>query len=311
MDRKEFIRNTVLAGFALSHKPARLLNIYPNSSNMSMPSIPYKNKLRDRLWMWGHDSGFYDGPNNVYNIPLSPHISMPDAIKSMGIPNLCVIRDGIPDAEYINQFREVKRIAWALAMGSNKSYQTLKNFVFGLRDTMPNLMGYFLDDSFRFNANSPFDKNSAKETAPAALSLKELKQLHEETLAYKRRLDLALTLYTHQLYPSIQQAVQYIDVVSLWTWNGDDLQHIEDNFKKYRSLVPDKPTLLGIYMWDFGGKKEIDQDLMIKQLDFAYRLYKEGQIEGMIFHSTILVNKHLKAVDYARHWIAKHGNESR
>ena len=270
----------------------------------------YENNLRDRLWMWGHDSGAYDGPDGVYNIPLSSSISMVDAIKSMDIPNVCVIRGGdLPTKEYLKQFEEAKRFAWG--MPYNDSSQAEKDFVFGLRETMPNLTGYFFDDFFTFGGTPEFDENSVDRFAPAHLSMEEMKQLNEEAVAYKRPLDLAVVLYTHQLDSSIQSVMKYFDTVSLWIWEGDEIQKIEENFKKYRSLVPDKPTLLGIYMWDFGGKRELDQAFMIKQLDFAHRLYTEGQIEGLIFHCTPLVNKNLKAVDYARDWIAKHGNDKR
>ena len=73
--------------------------------------------------MWGHDPGVYDGPKGVYNIPLSPPMSMAEGIQSMGIPNVCVIRGGTPDAEYRKQFKDVKRIAWNLSGGSNESYR--------------------------------------------------------------------------------------------------------------------------------------------------------------------------------------------
>ncbi|MFA7172258.1 MAG: hypothetical protein WC340_02380 [Kiritimatiellia bacterium] len=271
----------------------------------------YGNTLQDRLWMWGHDSGVYDGAKGKYNIPLSPPISMADGIKYMGIPNVCVIRHRVGNDEYNKQFKDVKRIAWTLSMGSNQSYQSLKNYVFGLRDTMPNLTGYYLDDFFRFGDKPGFDQNSETVPAPASLSLDELKQLHDETKAYKRRLDLAIVLYTHMLCPAIKPYMKYTDTVSLWIWSGSDIQKIEDNFKKYRSLVPDKPTLLGIYMWDFGGRKELSTEFMGKQLDYAYKLYKQGQIEGMIFHCTPLCNKNLAAVEYAKKWIAEHGGESR
>ena len=62
---------------------------------------------------------------------------------------------------------------------------------------------------------------------------------------------------------------------------------------------------------DFGGKKELSAEFMARQLDFAYRLYLDRQIEGMIFHCTPLCNKGLAAVDYAREWIAEHGAEGR
>ena len=270
----------------------------------------YENNLQDRLWMWGHDPGAYDGPKGVYNIPLSAPMSMAEGIKSMGIPNVCVIRGGTPDEKYRAQFKDVKRIAWDLSGGSNSSYYALKDYVFGLRDIMPNLTGYYLDDFFHGSAPGA-DKNSETKPAPASLSIDEMKKLHEETVAYKRRLDLAVVLYTGQLYASIKPVMKYVDVVSLWIWAGNDIQKIEQSFTRYRSLVPDKPTLLGIYMWDFGGRKELPKELMVKQLDYAYRLYKEGEIEGLIFHCTPLCNKGLAAVDYARDWIAKHGKEGR
>jgi hypothetical protein len=271
----------------------------------------YENNLRDRLWMWGHDPGDFDGPKGEYNIPLSAPMSMAEGIKSMGIPNVCVIRSGAPDEEYRRQFKDVKRIAWKLAHGVNQSYYAMKDYVFGLRDTTPNLTGYYLDDFFQFGNRPDFDRDSETEPAPAALSMDELKELYKKTVAYNRRLDLAMVLYTKQLCPAIKPSMIYVDLVSLWIWDGSDIGVIEDNFTKYRSLVPDKPTLLGIYMWDFGGKKELGRDFMVKQLDYAYRLYKERKIEGMIFHCTPLCNKGLAAVDYAREWIARHGNETR
>ncbi len=302
MDRRDFLKTTsALAGLGAFSS----LNSFASAAETKYPA--YENHLRDRLWMWGHDSGDYDGPDDPYKIPLSPPITMAEGIKSMGIPNVCVIRGGIPDAEYCKQFEEVKRVAWNLSLGSNESYNKLKDYVFGLRDTMPNLSGYYLDDFFHMRG----DANSETEPAPASLSMEEMKQLHEETIAYKRRLDLSVVLYTHQLRPSIKPVLKYVDVVSLWIWNGRDISQIDANFKKYRSLVPDKPTLLGIYMWDFGGRKELSVDFMAKQLDYAHMLYKEGQIEGLIFHCTPLCNKGLAAVDYARDWIAKHGNEGR
>lgn len=306
MNRREFLRQTSgLVG----------LGALPLAGPLSLATEvkypAYENNLQDRLWMWGHDPGAYDGPKGVYNIPLSAPMSMAEGIKSMGIPNVCVIRGGTPNEAYRKQFKDVKRIAWNLSSGSNESYKALKKYVFGLRDTTPNLTGYYLDDFFNFGLRPKFDRNSETEPAPAALSLEELKQLHEETVAYKRRLELAVVVYTHQLYPAIKPLMKHVDVVSLWIWSGSDIAKIEANFKKYRSLVPDKPTLLGIYMWDFGGKKELSKEFMVKQLDYAYRLYKEGQIEGLIFHCTPLCNKGLAAVDYAREWTAKHGREGR
>lgn len=306
MDRREFLKHaSALAGLGAWAS----VGSWSRGAETTYPA--YEDNLRDRLWMWGHDSGDYDGPNNGYLIPLSPPISMADAIRSMDIPNVCVIRGGVPDATYHRQFDDVKRVAWNLSLGSNASYAELKDYVFRLRDTMPNLTGYYLDDFFHIGSHPEFDGSRESTPAPASLSMEEMKQLHGETVAYRRRLDLSIVLYTMYLCPAIKPVMKYVDVVSLWIWNGKDIAAIETNFKKYRSLVPDKPTLLGIYMWDFGGCKELSIDFMAKQLDHALELFRQGQIEGLIFHCTPLTNKGLAAVDYARAWIAKHGKETR
>ncbi len=47
-----------------------------------------------------------------------------------------------------------------------------------------------------------------------------MKQLHEETIAYKRRLDLAIVLYTSQLCPGIKPVMKYVPVVPLCSGCG-------------------------------------------------------------------------------------------
>ena len=272
----------------------------------------YENNLQDRLWMWGHDSGAYDGPNGVYNIPLSDSISMADAIHFMGIPNVRVIRGGTPDAEYRKQFRDVKRLSWNLSSGSNASYYALKEYDFGLLEEMPNLVGFDLDDFFHGGPNLKVQTEKGEvEVSPASLSLQELTELRARMKAYSRPLDLKAVLYSAQLKPSITPAMELVDTVGLWTWAGADVMKLEENFRVYRECVPKKPTLLGIYMWDFGNKKPMEMEFMEHQLAVALDLFKRGEIEGMIFHCTPLCNKNLEAVAFSREWIQKHGQERR
>jgi len=208
MERRDVVKQiSALAGWSFLSSTA-------SQSNAAEATYPaYENNLRDRLWMRGHDPGVYDGPKGVYNIPLSAPMSMAEGIKSMGISNVCVIRGGTPDGEYRKQFKDVKRVAWNLSGGSNQSYYALREYVFKLRDVMPNLTGYYLDDFFHIGGAPKVEKSGEVQPAPASLSLDEMKKLHEETVAYKRRLDLAVVLYTHQLSASIKPVMQYVDVV--------------------------------------------------------------------------------------------------
>ena len=83
------------------------------------------------------------------------------------------------------------------------------------------------------------------------------------------------------------------------------------NFAAYRAIAPDKRTLLGIYMWDFGAHAPIDMHHMRNQLDVALEFYNAHEIDGLVFHCTPLVNKGLEAVDYARRWLDRHGEDAR
>ncbi|MDR0871676.1 MAG: hypothetical protein LBN39_12880, partial [Planctomycetaceae bacterium] len=94
-------------------------------------------------------------------------------------------------------------------------------------------------------------------------------------------------------------------------WHATELTALEENFKRYREFLPNKPTLLGIYMWDFGNAKPITQEQMKHQLDFALKKFKEKQIDGMIFHCTPLCDLGLEAVDYSRKWIAEYADLTR
>jgi len=265
----------------------------------------YEPNLRDRLWMWGHGPGTTDG---LYNIPKGHKIDMADAIESMGIPNVCAIRWlGKPEPpfdEYVKQFHKTKRVAWSIIDDAKQSYEQKKRWAFELCEKMPNLVNLFLDDFFLGNAGA----KAGEKLYPAHLSLKQLEELRKEMETLKKKTDLSVVLYSRQLHPEIKHHIDYCDVVSFWTWDATDLTALENNFNKYREIVPDKPTLLGIYMWDFGGQKPITTELMKHQLDFALKKFQQKQIEGMIFHCTPLCDLGLEAVDYSKKWIAKHGD---
>jgi len=257
--------------------------------------------------MWGHGPG----TTSIYNTLPAGNIDMADAIESMGIPNVCVIRwMGKPEPpfdEYVKQFHGTKRVAWSIIDGALQSYEEKKRLIFELCDKMPNLISLYLDDFFIGDGN-PQD---GQETPNANLSLKQIEELRKEMEGLKKKTDLSVVLYSHQLHPAIKHHIDYCDVVSFWTWRATDLVTLKDNFEKYREIIPDKPTLLGIYMWDFGNRRLITMEMMKLQLDFALEKFKQGQIEGMIFHCTPLVDLGLEAVEYSRKWIAEHAGVTR
>lgn len=284
-------------------------------SGASDSAIPYEPKLVDRLWMWGHGPGTTD---TLYAIPKGDKIDQADAIRSMGIPNLCVIRwlnspepenDDDPTKPAFGQFCEkiapIKRLAWSIIDGAPQPYEQKKGWAFEAARTLPNMTTFFLDDFF---TQIP-DGDSITEVK-AHLTVEQLRSLRDEIAALPRKCDLAAVLYSGQLDPGIRPYLDQCDVVSFWTWAATDLTALEANFGRYREILPEKRTLLGIYMWDFGNMRPVTPELMTLQLDFALDMFRKKQVEGVIFHCTPLCDIGLDAVEVSRRWIEEHANES-
>ena len=272
----------------------------------------YDNNLRDHCWMWGHDPGVYDGKNNLNNLPLSVKVSIPDAIKYMGIPNVSVIRWKPlvePDSDYVRSYKDVKRVSWVVC-GRLRDYPTLHEQAFKLIPAMPNLVGLDLDDYFK--SAKKFETIDTP-TGPvkvtnSRIGHQALMDLRKEIDALPKKIDLRMTIYGDKLRKEDAPGVALADTVLYWTWNGRNLAQLRKNFAEYRAIAPHKRTLLGIYMWDFGAHAPIDMEYMRSQLDVALEFYRSHEIDGFVFHCTPLVNKNLEAVECARAWIDKYGD---
>ena len=299
LSRRSFLKDAaVMAG-------ASLMTGHP----FSLGSIaPYDRTLRDRLWMWGHDAGSLSKGYGIGG--KDTDITPAAALKYMGIPNVCMVRfTGTPLPpfdDYVKQFAQTKRLTWSFVDGA-KNYTTeqKKRQALDLAAKTPNLVGLDMDDFFIGDA---MPKTAGGE-APANLSVPQVEQVKNELVIQGRRLDLSMVVYTNQLNPAIKKHIDLVDQVYLWTWRARDLVNLEANFAAYRKIAPSKPTLLGIYMWDFGEKKTIPVELMEHQCRLALEWLKKGEIEGLIFHCTPLCGMKLEAVEWAKNWIARHADD--
>jgi hypothetical protein len=276
-----------------------------NFQNQSIShTLGHDDNIGDRLWLWGHGE---DTLVSKYNLPEGDALSPKKAADTLGISNICMIRWlGKPEPpynDYLEQFEEAKRFAWSVIDSAPQPYLEKKKSAFEIAYEMPNLTTLYLDDFFIANA-IPDPGDPAYPHAPAKLTINELKSLHDEASSSEGPLDIAVVLYSTQLNQGIINYLEYVDVVSFWTWRSADLEFLDDNFIKYRKLVPDKRTMLGIYMWDFGGGGQpVPIEKMEKQCNFALRKMKEGEIEGVIFHCSPICSLGIEAVEYVKKWI--------
>lgn len=170
-----------------------------------------------------------------------------------------------------------------------------------------------LEASSSYPGHGPEQLLASAGTAPteaaAALSVDQLRSVRARLQLEDRRLSLGVTLYTYQLAPQILAHLDLCDVISLWTWEAKDLDHLEANFAKFRALVPDKPVRLGCYMWDFGTAQPMPIARMEKQCRFGLEQLRAGGIDGMIFLATNICDLDLETVEWTRRWIAEVGDQ--
>ncbi|MCL2304151.1 MAG: twin-arginine translocation signal domain-containing protein [Planctomycetaceae bacterium] len=262
--------------------------------------------VRDRLWIWGHLEGSYD---NQYGLPMNSRMTPLQGAEFLGIPNIIMVRYSNkpvpPYEEYAAQYRHVKKLMWSFVGDGGRTSAEEQEHVLELSQKMPNIAGLFMDDFFHGNAG-PLDNSEAA----ASISVARLKEIRKRMAQLDRKPDLGVVLYAHQLNPAIRQHLEQCDLVSFWSWTADDLAKLSENFAKYRKIVPNKRTLLGIYMWDFGQGKPLPMELMKMQCNTALEWLKNGTIEGMIFLASNICDMKIEAVEWAKQWIAEHGGET-
>ncbi|WP_009958862.1 twin-arginine translocation signal domain-containing protein [Verrucomicrobium spinosum] len=297
--RRQFLTHSALTAGAC---------LLPAGHQAAALQPPYERTLRDRLWMWGHDAGSLTQGYGIGG--KDSDIEPAAALEYMGIPNCCMVRfTGTPPPpfdDYVKQFAKTRRLTWSFVDGG-KNFTTAQKLeqALDLAKKTPHLTGLDMDDFFLGDA---LPKNGATEAA-AHLTVAQVAQIRKDLHALPRPLDLCMVIYTNQLHPVIQPHVDAVDQVYLWTWKARELANLEANFAAYRKIAPTKPTLLGIYMWDFGEKKTIPVSLMEHQCRLGLEWLKQGQIEGLIFHCTPLCGMKLEAVEWSRDWIARHAND--
>lgn len=107
--------------------------------------------VRDRLWLWGHPPGVFNG--NLHKVlGRESTIGPVEAAKDLGIPNVLHIRykgePKPPFGEYYQPFRELKQVYWSLVGAHGATSPAERDQVYQLAEQNPNLRGFILDDFF-------------------------------------------------------------------------------------------------------------------------------------------------------------------
>jgi hypothetical protein len=261
-------------------------------------------KIQDNLWIWSHEAGSH---NNSYGLKGISRMTPTEGAYYLGVPNLIFIRYNysrpFPSSfkQYALPFTPLKHVMWSITGAGGQHKTNEVDVLLKLASVYPNICGAFMDDFFR----QPDEKGQI-----SAYSRAELKKIKEDLKVNKRRLDLAVTLYTNNLdIPNIEKILQQIDILAFWTWEAKELKNLENNFNRLESFMPSSRKMLGCYMWDYGKSRPIPISLMRHQCNLGIKWLHEKRIEGMIFLASCICDLELEAVEWTRKWILNVGKE--
>jgi len=257
--------------------------------------------IRDRFWLWGHDSGSHD---THWNIPEKSRITPVEAAYYLSIPNIIMVRyneDSLPSSvQYSVPFRPLQQVVWSIVGGGGNTADADREQTIELAQDLPNMNGVMMDDFFKI---------SEGEDGVGVLSLEELRQIRTLLDAAPRELDLWVVLYDHQTALPVEHHLELCDKVTFWTWEAENLSKLEEKFALAETLAPSCDKLLGCYMWDYGAKRPMPTDLMKQQCEQGLQWLQEGRIEGMIFLASCICDLDLEAVEWTRQWVAQVGDQ--
>ena len=259
--------------------------------------------LRDRLWLFSVAAGCDD---THYGTPIS-RITPVEAAWNMGIPNVMVIVDDnrpILSEQYLMAMRPLKQVVWSIvdsgaATGWADGRET--DVICEYSKRFPNVTGVYMDDFF----------NKTTEAGEAGvMGTDKLTALRQQLAMPHRILDLWVVLYTHQADMDVSRQLALCDYVSYWTWHARDIPDMPTNLEKLEALgVPPEKISLGLYMWDYGGRKELSVDLMKQQCEMGLEWLRQGRINNLSFLGSYLADLGLEAVEWTIDWIRKVGDQ--
>ena len=135
-----------------------------------------------------------------------------------------------------------------------------------------------------------------------------VKQIRDKM--HEANLDMWCVYYANQLNTGeLADRLQYLDGFTFWTYSETELKDFEENYAEFLRQTQGKRRMLGCYLYDFSECHPLSKDTMEYQLNRYAKALKTGEVEGIIFCASPIIDMDLEAIDYTRKWIKEHGKE--
>jgi hypothetical protein len=246
-------------------------------------------RIRDRFWLWGTTVNALSG----YGFSPS-EMTVGDGLAMLGLNKAMMCGMLPPNEEEFYRVSHCERLLWEMSLDEGFAFEHNLATIVQLHDSHPTVEGVLLDD---------FSTAEIKRGAKPSV-LKAMRK------AMPGDLGLWIVVYSMSLgIPDLTDYLRHVDGVSFWVWHARDLPAVERDLKHCNELSGGLPTILGLYLYDFGEGRPLTQAQMASQLDSATDLLRDGHCEGLCLLASSVLDVGLESVEFTRSWLRQHGDE--
>jgi len=290
--------------------------------------------VRDHFWIFACCAGDDNDYLERAKVRGGSRMTPAEGAFWLNVPNLLLIRSHdhprLPGGEswraktsfeqYATSFQPLDRVIWSVVGSGGQGNLGELSPVLQLAKKFPNISGIYLDD---FIVDTKKQPDGTVVGRPALLPA-ELKRAREQMKSVAKPMEVWITLYTHEIChprkttsptyrgcdPALSEFLDLFDVLTLWTWNSDELAALEENLVALEKIASKKARIaLGLYIWDYHNAKPVPMDLLRHQCESGLKWLKAKRIHEMIFLSNTVLDVGLPSAQFARDWIAKVGSQ--
>ncbi len=98
----------------------------------------------------------------------------------------------------------------------------------------------------------------------------------------------------------------YVDVIHLWEGDPWQLVRFDEYVDQCEEVFPGKEIIIGSYLRDYTGKREVPTECVARQYEIMYRLWQEGRIAGYSILANCLIDRHPEQSEWIRDFLAEH-----
>lgn len=291
--------------------------------------------VRDRLWLFTVFAGGDNDSLESGGYRGGSRMTPAEGAFWLGVPNLLLIRSSniprLPGGEqwraktsfeqYAISFQPLARVVWSVVGSGGKGGMEELSPVLQLAQKYPNISGIYLDDFIVDAKKQP----SGVYAGRPAIQPAELRAARERLKTVRRPMDIWITLYTHEICPPrkttspgyrgceppLAEFLDLFDVLTLWTWNADELPALEENLAALEAIAPKNARIaLGLYIWDYPNRRPVPLELMKHQCDLGLKWLRQKRVEELILLGNTSLDVGTPSAEFARQWIADVGSQT-